>query len=88
MSESKMTAKLAKETVKASYPNACCLFGWITIDGIRKEFYEILPSLRTNGHWIGHNYRTIKALGKSTTASEAWKDAAQKLISKMGIEAQ
>lgn len=88
MSESKMTAKLAKETVRASFPKACCRFGWITIDGARKEFYEIFPSLRITGDSSVGRYKSAQVLGKSTSMGEAWKDAAQKLISKMGAEVQ
>ena len=79
--ELKLTLKLAKETVKASHPRACCRHGWNTIDGVRRDRWEIFRTLATSGHFVGRSYRSPVALGRSfESASEAWKEAARKLI--------
>lgn len=80
----RMTAKLAKETVKASYPRACCRYGWITTDGVKREYYEVYPTLAVSGNFLGSRYSSPVVLAKAASKSEAWIMAAEKIIAKMG----
>lgn len=82
----KLTVQLAKATVKASYPNSCCRFGWVTVNGTRDERYEIFPTLATSGRFVGKSYRSPTILGRAVSAGEAWKAAARKLIAAVGSE--
>lgn len=75
-----MTAKLAKATVRESYPKSACRYGWVTRNGVKEEHYEIFRDLRVSGNFVGNHYYGPVILGKGKTASEAWKAAAQKLI--------
>lgn len=78
-----MTGKLARETVLASHPMACCRFGWVTEYGMRKEYYEIYPTRRTSGYWLGKSYRSARVLGTAGTKQMAWIRAATKVIESM-----
>lgn len=83
----KMTGKLARQPVKESHPQTVCRHGWNTFDGVRVDYYEILPSLRVSGHWQGHRLILPKVLGKGSTKAAAWIDAATKLIASMDAAA-
>lgn len=75
-----LTAKLAKETVRPSYPKSVCRFGWKVINGVREDFYEIYPTLKVSGDFIGRSYRSPTILGKGSTKAAAWIAAAQKVM--------
>ena len=75
----RMTVKLAKQTVKASYPKACCRHGWRMVKEVRVDDYTIFATLRS-GHFIGGSWREPLRLGTAATANEAWIIAARKLV--------
>jgi hypothetical protein len=81
-----VTKKLAIETVKASYPKACCRFNWYTIEGERTEYYSVHPNLATSGNWVGKSYHSPTILGKGSTKKDAWIAAAHSVIGKMQLE--
>lgn len=75
-----MTGKFARQTVRESYPRAVCRHGWTTPNGVRVDYYEILPSLRVSGYHLGTRYIHPVVLGTGDSKPSAWIAAAEKLI--------